>query len=171
MVNDMGAAKLTAKQSKFVSEYLIDLNATQAAIRAGYSEKTAYSIGEENLRKPEIAKSIQEAMTKREMRTEITQDMVLADIEAIKRHAMREGFDAQGNKVMNNYPAALKASELQCKHLGILVDKTELTGKDGKDLIPPSRVLNISKDTTPEQIKAMAQALNVIGDGEYDTEI
>jgi phage terminase small subunit len=167
----MGAAKLTAKQSKFVSEYLIDLNATQAAIRAGYSEKTAYSIGEENLRKPEIAKSIQEAMTKREKRIEITQDMVLADIEAIKRHAMKEGFDAQGNKVMNNYPAALKASELQCKHLGILVDKTEVTGKDGKDLIPPSRVLNISKDTTSAQIKAMAQALNVIGDGEYDTEI
>ncbi|MFR7383035.1 MAG: terminase small subunit, partial [[Clostridium] leptum] len=47
-------AKLTAKQQRFVDEYLIDLNATQAAIRAGYSEKTAFSIGTENLRKPLI---------------------------------------------------------------------------------------------------------------------
>ena len=50
--------KLTAKQARFVSEYIIDFNATQAAVRAGYSEKTAYSIGTENLRKPEIEKAI-----------------------------------------------------------------------------------------------------------------
>lgn len=70
-------AKLTPKQQRFVDEYLIDLNATQAAIRAGYSAKTAYSIGIENLRKPEIQKAIQEARTKLSSRTEITQDMVL----------------------------------------------------------------------------------------------
>ena len=46
---------LTEKQARFVAEYLVDLNATEAAIKAGYSEKTAYSIGFENLRKPEIA--------------------------------------------------------------------------------------------------------------------
>ncbi|MDY2987563.1 MAG: terminase small subunit, partial [Peptoniphilus sp.] len=45
---------LNKKQKRFVEEYLIDLNATQAAIRAGYSPSTAYSIGNENLRKPEI---------------------------------------------------------------------------------------------------------------------
>lgn len=49
---------LTAKQQRFVDEYLIDLNATQAAIRAGYSEKTAAQVGHENLRKPDIAASI-----------------------------------------------------------------------------------------------------------------
>jgi len=70
---------LTAKQQRFVEEYLIDLNATQAAIRAGYSEKTAYSIGEENLRKPVIAESIQKAMDRRSIRTEITADMVLRE--------------------------------------------------------------------------------------------
>ena len=47
-------SQLTAKQERFVQEYLVDLNATQAAIRAGYSRKTAYSIGEENLKKPDI---------------------------------------------------------------------------------------------------------------------
>lgn len=51
---------LTDKQRRFVEEYLVDLNATQAAIRAGYSKKTAGQIGDENLRKPEIAKAVQE---------------------------------------------------------------------------------------------------------------
>ncbi len=46
--------KLTEKQKRFCEEYLVDLNATQAAIRAGYSKKSAYSIGEENLKKPKI---------------------------------------------------------------------------------------------------------------------
>ena len=52
---------MTPKQEAFVAEYLIDLNATQAAIRAGYSEATAYSIGNENLSKPEIATAIAKA--------------------------------------------------------------------------------------------------------------
>jgi phage terminase small subunit len=71
---------LTAKQQRFVEEYLIDLNATQAAIRAGYSEKTAYSIGNENLSKPEIAKAIEAAQIERSKRTEITADRVLSEL-------------------------------------------------------------------------------------------
>lgn len=57
-------AGLTDKQQRLVDEYLIDLNATQAAIRAGYSEKTAKEIGSENLTKPNIAKAIEEAIQK-----------------------------------------------------------------------------------------------------------
>lgn len=76
-------AKLTPKQKLFVQEYLIDLNATQAAIRAGYSEKTAAVIGAENLIKPNIAASIQKAMNSREQRTEITQDKVLKELAKI----------------------------------------------------------------------------------------
>ena len=53
-------AKMTAKQQRFCDEYLIDLNATQAAIRAGYSKKTARAIGNENLMKPDIKKYIDE---------------------------------------------------------------------------------------------------------------
>ena len=75
-----GVPALTAKQQRFVDEYLIDLNATQAAIRAGYSEKTAYSIGNENLSKPEIAKAIEDAQTARAKRTEITADRVLTEL-------------------------------------------------------------------------------------------
>ena len=55
---------MTEKQKLFCEEYLIDLNATQAALRAGYSEKTAYSIGNENLKKPEIQEYIQKLPNK-----------------------------------------------------------------------------------------------------------
>lgn len=74
---------LTEKQARFVAEYLVDLNATEAAKRAGYSEKTAYSIGFENLRKPEIQEAIQLAMDARAKRTEISQDRVLKELAAI----------------------------------------------------------------------------------------
>ncbi len=71
------SAKLTAKQSAFVDEYLKDLNATQAAIRAGYSAKTAGQIGEENLKKPEIALAIEKAKQERSERTKIDADWLL----------------------------------------------------------------------------------------------
>lgn len=68
---------LTPKQQKFKDEYLVDLNATQAAIRAGYSEKTARQAGAENLSKPVIAEAIAEGRAKLSERTEIDQDWVL----------------------------------------------------------------------------------------------
>lgn len=68
---------LTPKQKRFVEEYLIDLNATQAAIRAGYSKKTAKSTGCENLTKPDIAKAIQQAKLNRSERTKIDADWLL----------------------------------------------------------------------------------------------
>ncbi|ULT55405.1 terminase small subunit [Neobacillus drentensis] len=76
----MNEVKLTAKQQAFIKEYLIDLNSTQAAIRAGYSEATAKEIGYENLTKPHIAEAIQKAMDERSKRTEITQDRVLQEL-------------------------------------------------------------------------------------------
>jgi phage terminase small subunit len=78
-LNKGGRGMLTAKQEMFVKEYLIDLNGTQAAIRAGYSEKTANRIANENLSKPDIQEAIQKAMDKRSKRTEITADMVLRE--------------------------------------------------------------------------------------------
>ena len=70
-------AKLTAKQEAFCKEYLIDLNATQAAIRAGYSVKTAGTISNENMQKPAITKRIQELADNRSKRVEIDADWVL----------------------------------------------------------------------------------------------
>ncbi len=63
---------LTPKQARFVQEYLIDLNATQAAIRAGYSEKTARQVASENLSKPYIAKAIEAKQTELSERTGFT---------------------------------------------------------------------------------------------------
>lgn len=71
---------MTKKQKLFVEEYLIDLNATQAAIRAGYSPDTAGSIGGENLKKPEISAAIAKAMAERSRRTGINQDRILQEI-------------------------------------------------------------------------------------------
>lgn len=73
----MAKDKLTPKQDMFVKEYLVDLNATQAAVRAGYSAKTAEAIGLENLGKPRIKAAIDRAIKKRSDRTEIKADDVL----------------------------------------------------------------------------------------------
>lgn len=76
-------AKLTLKQQRFVEEYLIDLNATQAAIRAGYSVKTAKEIGCENLSKPNISSEIAKAMAERSKRTGVTADRVIEELAKI----------------------------------------------------------------------------------------
>ena len=71
---------LTAKQKIFVQEYLVDLNATQAAIRAGYSPKTANRTASENLSKPDIQAAIHKSMQKREKRVEVNQDYVISKL-------------------------------------------------------------------------------------------
>jgi phage terminase small subunit len=118
---------LTAKQAAFVAEYLIDLNASQAALRAGYKPSTAASTGNENLQKPEIQQAVQEAMQKRAARTEITQDKVLSDVEKIKINAMRTRVGKDGAEEMINHTAALKACELQGRHLKMWSDKLDIT--------------------------------------------
>lgn len=87
---------LTAKQRRFVDEYLIDLNATQAAIRAGYSPKRADAIGYENLRKPDIADAVSAAMKEREERTHITQDRVLQELARIAFFDIRKLYNDDG---------------------------------------------------------------------------
>ena len=87
---------LTAKQSRFVDEYLVDLNGTQAAIRAGYSQKTARSIAKENLTKPDIAAAVAEAQAARARRTEIKADRVLSELSRIVFSDVRAYFDDKG---------------------------------------------------------------------------
>lgn len=74
---------LTAKQQRFIEEYLVDLNATKAAERAGYSKKTARAIGAENLTKPDIAAAIEKAKRERAQTTGITAARVLEELAAI----------------------------------------------------------------------------------------
>jgi|TARA_R100000005_G_scaffold89219_2_gene59632 phage terminase small subunit len=86
-------SNLTDKQSVFVDEYLINLNATQAAIRAGYSEKTAKEIGSQNLAKPAIQEAIAERMKARQKRTNIHQDMVIEGLKNVAFADIRKLFD------------------------------------------------------------------------------
>ncbi len=89
--------KLTEKQKRFCQEYLIDLNATQAAIRSGYSKKTARKIGQENLTKPVIQKKIKEAIEERKERTEITQDKVIYELALIAFSDLADYIDIDEN--------------------------------------------------------------------------
>jgi len=108
---------LRPKQQRFIDEYLIDLNATQAAIRAGYSEKTACSIGEENLRKPDIKQAIQERMAARSKNTEVTQEWV---VKALKKNYLEASADKE-------FSAVNKSLELLGKHVGMF-NKIEVEG-------------------------------------------
>lgn len=95
----MAARDLTPKQQVFVEEYLVDMNATQAALRAGYSKKTAYRTGADNLRKPQIADAIAKAQAERSERTQVTQDMVIAELAKIGFSDLREVVTGSGSLV------------------------------------------------------------------------
>lgn len=152
-------AKLTAKQKKFVEEYLIDLNATQAAIRAGYSTESAKEIGCENLTKHNVKAEIDKAIAERSRRTGINQDRVLRELAKIafvnpgdvinlnqatvKSDAKEEDLAAIASVKIKNIPTEdgeitereiklcdkLKALDLLGKHLGIY-DKKDAEDKN-----------------------------------------
>jgi len=158
-------AKLTAKQQMFVSEYLVDLNATQAAIRAGYSTKMAGKIGYQLLEKTRIQEAIETAMKEREKRTQITADRVLQELARIAYSDMRRfsrwgpgGVKLKNSEELSDDEAAcvaevsetvteyggsikfklhdkLKALELAGRHLGLFKDKLELSGETGVRII------------------------------------
>lgn len=124
---------LTAMRERFVDEYLVDLNATQAAIRAGYSPKTAYSMGQRLLKDVEVQAAIQEARARREKRTEITQDRV---VQEIADNAFRQASDAQDSEFKHS--SKTKHLDMLCKHLGVY-DKSmqvEITDRSGVVLMP-----------------------------------
>ena len=103
----MSVKKLTKKQELFVSEYLIDLNATQAAIRSGYSEKTACETGSENLRKPHIQDAISKAQNKRLEKNEVNADYVLKRLIEIDEMDVADILDDDGNiKPITQWPKA-----------------------------------------------------------------
>jgi phage terminase small subunit len=93
----MSKKKFTAKQRAFVAEYLVDLNATRAAIRAGFSPKTAEWIGPQLLGKAHVATAIAEGMARRSARTEITADRVLRELGRLAFLDIRKAFTEDGN--------------------------------------------------------------------------
>lgn len=96
----------TDKQKRFVEEYLIDLNATQAAIRAGYSKKSARTSGHENLHKAEIRHAIQAALDARSQRVKIDADYVLKRLVEIDKMDVADILDDQGAfRPLSQWPA------------------------------------------------------------------
>ena len=146
------SSKLTPKQARFVEEYLIDLNATQAAIRAGYSVETAKEIGSQNFTKLHVRTAIEKAMAERSKRTGVTQDRivlelariafvnatdVIADDATVMENATRDDTAAIQSVKVKVIPTQngdgvereiklgdkLKALELLGKHIGMWNDK------------------------------------------------
>ncbi|WP_404989298.1 terminase small subunit [Clostridium culturomicium] len=151
-------AKLTEKQKRFCNEYLIDLNATQAAIRAGYSTDSAKEIGSENLTKPNIRACIDAEIAERSKRTGVNQDRVIRELARLAfvnatdvinlnqatviENANEDDTAAIASVKVKYIPTSegegvereirltdkLKALELLGKHLGMFKDKVELSG-------------------------------------------
>lgn len=128
--------KMTPKQKRFCDEYLIDLNATQAAIRAGYSKKTAKAIGQENLTKPDLKKYIDSRMAEKESELIADQDEVLRYLTSVLRGESRSEVvvvENVGNfrseaRTMDKYPdekERLRAAELLGKRYGLYTDRVE----------------------------------------------
>ena len=121
--NVMAEHSLTSKQQVFVDEYLIDLNATQAAIRAGYSAKSADKIASELLGKTRVSEAVNEAMAKRSESTEITAERVLQEYALIAFADPRD--TAAWAELQMKMQDKLKALDALAKHLGLAVIQIE----------------------------------------------
>ncbi len=147
----MSGATLTPRQQRFVEEYLTDLNATQAAIRAGYAESGARQEGSRLLANADIADSIALAQTERGARIGIDQDWVLRRLRSISDRCLQAApvLDRKGERVVIEnddgeiVPAfvfdasgANRATELLGKHLGMFTDRVQNLGKDGQPVDP-----------------------------------
>lgn len=123
---------MNQKQKAFASEYVIDYNATQAAIRAGYSERSAYSQAHELLKKPEVKKAIQELEEAASERTAITKDMVLKELARVAFVDPRKLFDEEGRpkdiRFLDSDTAAALASVDIYEEFDYNGDEKELSG-------------------------------------------
>lgn len=143
---------LTDKQAAFVREYLIDCNATQAAIRAGYSAHSAASIGEENLRKPEIAAAVAEGQDALAEQAGITAQWVLDRLKENVERAMQATpvLDRDGEPTGEYIYAGSVANgalRLLGQHLGMFKERVELSGKLGLTL---AKLAELAGDDEPD---------------------
>ena len=148
---------LTDKQERFCQEYLIDLNGTQAAIRAGYSNSSAGQIAEQNLKKLEIQERIKFLQQQIALRLEITQDWVLKRFRDISDRCMTaepvmvkdgEGGWIESGEYQFDSSGANKATESIAKHLGFFE-------KDNK-----KEVINLNADLSKKEIEEISKGLN-----------
>ena len=163
------AGKLTPKQEQFAREYTVDLCATQAAIRAGYSQKTAYRQGADNLKKPQIVMRIAELQSERNARTQISADQTIADLRELADIALgRKAYPrtividgaAQTFEVRNvSFSGAARALELLGRHQGIFNDRVNVQPSGVEGLL--KALAEVPASTPAGRIKAR------IKDGPY----
>lgn len=154
---------MKTKQELFILEYLSDFNATQAAIRVGYSQKSAYSTGVRLLKSPKVQAALDAEIAKRAENSKVTQERIVEELAKIAFLDPRRFYDVAGNlipvcKLPPDVAAALSSIEVQqvgsvggvltevkkfkaidklgalntlARHLGMLTDKTQVTGADG----------------------------------------
>lgn len=138
-MKEVSLRALTKKQKRFCDEYLIDLNATQAAIRAGYSKKTANRTGPENLSKPVIKEYIEQRMAEKDAELIADQDEVLKHLTAAMRGEITEevvvvegtGDGRSDANIVDKRISAkdrLKAAELLGKRYQLFTDKVDIAG-------------------------------------------
>ena len=160
---------MTDKQSIFVREYLTCLNATEAAKRAGYSQKTAYSIGQRLLRNVEISNAINSAMSERSERTALNADYVLHSLHEIAQRCMQkspvmvkgeQAIDDEGRHLWTfDAKNAIRALELLGKHMGMFSDKNreqEETPEEVKMQIAIRRVLLSMENERRNQVQGQS---------------
>ena len=157
-MNDNG--ELNTKQKKFCEEILVDDNVTKAAIRAGYSKRSAYSIGHENMKKPKIKRYISQLKAARNLRTQVTADRILQELAKIG-FAKAEKGEKTGHK--------LKALGMLGKHVAIFDSQPNLEKqaqtKDVSEIDPIEQKKNsieffkqmIHSQNTPAKFKLYAQ--------------
>lgn len=136
---ERGEDAVTPKQKRFCDEYLIDTNGKQAAIRAGYSEKTAYAIANENLNKPELRAYIDERLAEMQSKTIADATEVMQYLTSVLRGEEKEETivvegigdgcsEARRMKKDVSPKDKLKAAELLAKRYGLLTDKVGIEG-------------------------------------------
>lgn len=143
--------KLTAKQEAFCREYMVDFNATQAAIRAGYSENTARSIGQENLTKPDIQEKLAELSKEATNRNEITVDEIIQHDAAILRTQWGE---------VNNFDG----------YAGTKIPASELTEEQKKAVIGIENINNKVYYKLADRDKAKDRLMRYLGGFAKDNE-
>lgn len=146
----------TAKMEKFCQEYLIDLNATQAAIRAGYSEDSAQQIGSENLSKLVIQERIDELKQEQAEAATITPEFVLKSLKTVAQRTMQgvQVFDSDGQPTGEwkfDSAGANRSLELIGKHLTLFADRVEVSGRNGAPI-----EFRKANDLSDEELAAIA---------------
>lgn len=153
----MSKNKLTAKQEMFCREYIIDFNATQAAIRAGYSKKTAGSVGGENLKKPEIMNRVNELTGERTQRVQFDADEVLRRLAILSRSNIKNFAKPDGHGGLTMHvPDDISDDDMYC--ISELTTE-EYDVKDGEGTIPVKK----TKIKFVDKLKAIEVAGKHVG--------